>query len=111
MNYHFFGAKYGEILDAYIRRSFLSQEALREYRDRKLRNFIKYAVKTTPYYAKLFADYGISAEDVRCQKDLSKIPILTKNVVQDNVEDLQSKGAAKKRKFFNQHEWNNRYAY
>jgi phenylacetate-CoA ligase len=98
MNYHFFGAKYGEILDAYIRRSFLSQEALREYRDRKLRNFIKYAVKTTPYYAKLFADYGISAEDVRCLKDVSKIPILTKNIVQDNVENLQSKVVTKNQK-------------
>ena len=90
MNCRFFGAKYKEILDAYIRRSFLSNNALREYRDNKLKTFFEHAVKTTSYYSKLFADIGISTKDVQSLNDLHKLPVMKKHNVQDCFDDLQS---------------------
>ncbi len=93
MNHRFFGARYREILNANVRRSFLSHKALREYRDKKLRNFIEHAVKTTPYYTKLFAEIGVSSQDIETLKDLDKLPLLKKIDVQDHFEDLQSTDA------------------
>ncbi len=90
MSHRFYGRKYREILDQDIRRSFLSSKTLREYRDRKLRSFIDHAVRTTPYYKKLFSDFGLSVKDIQTLKDLSKLPILKKSDVQDYFEDLQS---------------------
>ncbi len=90
MSHRFYGRKYREILDQDIRRSFLSSKTLREYRDKKLRSFIDHAVRTTPYYRKLFSDFGLSVKDIQTLKDLSKLPILKKSDVQDYFEDLQS---------------------
>ena len=90
MNQKFYGRKYREILDQDIRRSFLSSKTLREYRDKKLRKFVEHAVRTTPYYRKLFSDFGLSVKDIQTLKDLSKLPILKKSDVQDYFEDLQS---------------------
>ncbi|MGC8659272.1 MAG: phenylacetate--CoA ligase family protein [Desulfomonilaceae bacterium] len=90
MNHRFLGASYREILEANVSRSFLSEKALREYRDNKVKDFIKHAVKTTPYYGKLFAELGISSKEIQTFKDLEKIPVLTKRNVQDYFEDLQA---------------------
>lgn len=98
MNHRFFGTAYRDILDGYIRRSFISKKNLREYRDNKLKDFVEYAVKTTPYYRKLFADYGISTKQVQGLKDLIKLPLLKKRNVKEDFENLLAEGVPRKEK-------------
>ncbi|MGC8605820.1 MAG: hypothetical protein ACP5VS_19315 [Desulfomonilaceae bacterium] len=81
-----------------ISRSFLSRESIREYRDNNLRNFIEHAVKTTPYYAKLFTETGVSSKDIQSLNDLEKIPVLDKRDVQNYFWELQAVDAPRKNK-------------
>lgn len=92
MNYRFLGTEYKKILDENIWRSFESPRAMSEYRDERIREFIKYAVMTTRYYKRIFEESGISPNDIRGLRDLSKIPILSKDHVQDFREELISNG-------------------
>ncbi len=98
MNHRFFGIEYRKILDQNIRRSFQSSTEAREYRDQHLRAFIKYALTTTQYYRRIFAESGVSPDDIRGLDDLAKIPILKKSDVQDFQQELSSSGVEENQK-------------
>lgn len=66
------------------------RKKLEEYQNKKLRELIKHAYNNVPYYKKLFDTLKIKSSDIKTKKDLKKIPILTKNIIKDNFNDLRA---------------------
>jgi len=57
---------------------------LEDFQNKRLRKIIKYAYKTVPGYKKKFDEAGIKPSDIRTKKDLYKLPIITREELQNN---------------------------
>ncbi len=77
-----FGPDFQQVLRSAQERSAWSEEAIRDYRDQRLREFVLHCERTVPHYRALFRELGISARDIRTIDDLKLLPVLTKEQVQ-----------------------------
>lgn len=93
--------RYGKIfwkyLSEYRTRDTWSYAALCEYRDNRLRKMIKHCYETVPYYKTLFDDGGINPKSIKNLDDLKKLPVLTKDIVNENPKLFLSAIFPKKR--------------
>ena len=78
--------KYKELL----RNDMLSEEELREIQNKKLQRLVMHCYDTVPYYTKLFDALRIRPEEIRTREDLKLLPVLTKQIIRDNYNDLFS---------------------
>lgn len=85
-----FGPSFLEQLRNVKKRGQWSNERVLEFRDQRLRDFIKHCAETVPYYRKLFAEAGLNPDRVRSLSDLSGLPVLTKAAVQAQDAELLS---------------------
>ncbi len=65
-----------------------THEQLLDYQNKKLCELIKHSYENIPYYKKLFIKNKINPEKIKNVKDLQNIPVLTKQMLKDNFEDL-----------------------
>lgn len=68
----------------------LSEKDLYDLQCKKLRQLIEHCYNNVPYYRKVFDSLGLIPEDIQSREDLSKLPILTKQIIKDNFADLVS---------------------
>ena len=66
------------------------REEIEEYQIKHLCDIIDYAYNNVPYYKKVFDEWGILPSDIQSFEDLQKIPLLTKEIIRDNFDDLIS---------------------
>ena len=76
---------------------FLSHEELQAIRDEKLRKLVRHCYETVPYYTKLFDSLGLKPDDIQTSDDLQKLPVLTKQIIRDNYDDMFSTAVDPKR--------------
>jgi phenylacetate-CoA ligase len=69
-----------------------SREKLLEIQWTRFKDLLEYSYKNIPYYQKIFKEAGITPDDIKSRVDTSKIPILTKDDIRANFEDLQAPG-------------------
>lgn len=87
----------GHPLAIYNFRKFLTKsekwpkEKLDEYRLKLLKRTINQAINFVPYYQQLFREAGIAPGTINNFDDLKKIPLLEKDAVNKNFEQLKSK--------------------
>ena len=82
----------------YLRRSeFLPYAEILELQNAKLRKLIRHCYDSVPYYHKLFNTLGLTPEDIHSKEDLSKLPVLTKQIIRDNYNDMFSTAIDPKR--------------
>jgi phenylacetate-CoA ligase len=74
------------------RTQWLAPEALREVQTRKLQALLRYAVEQVPYYRNLFRSLGAVPDDFRTLDDLARLPLLTKEIIRQNLDDLVAEG-------------------
>jgi phenylacetate-CoA ligase len=79
------------------RTQWLSQNQLELLQKKSLRTLINHAYETVPYYRRLFKKEGLKPSDIKDSDDLTKFPLLTKNDIRENFEDLISKDYPKNR--------------
>jgi phenylacetate-CoA ligase len=60
------------------------EEKLRRYQEQRLRAIVKYAYETIPLYHQKFKAAGVYPDQIRTISDLPKIPVLTKQEIQQN---------------------------
>jgi phenylacetate-CoA ligase len=75
-----------ELLAA-LRRSRWSASRLAKYQNARLRELIRHAYETVPYYHELFDKAGVRPDDIRSPADLSRIPVTTKATLQSLPTD------------------------
>lgn len=84
------GGYFRERLEFYKKSDSWSAEQVSEYQDEKLKELVVHAYETVPYYKKLFGDYGFDPYTFKHSDELRKLPILTKDIVQENYKDFIS---------------------
>lgn len=60
---------------------YLSQEKLHALRDARLREIVKYAAETVPYYRNLFRRENIDPCKIKTSEDLDSLPLIDKEMV------------------------------
>jgi phenylacetate-CoA ligase len=60
--------------------------------DEKLRKLVLYSYEKVPYYRRLFDEKGLKPDDIKTSKDLAALPILTKGLIRENLQDLTAAG-------------------
>ena len=68
-----------------------SPEQLRELQNKKLRALIKHAYENVPYYHRIFEERSLAPNDIQTVEDLPKLPILTKDDIRQNSQDMLAK--------------------
>src|SRR5262245_62154336 len=69
----------------------LSRGALEALQWKKLKRLLEHASRTVPYYARLFKTLGASPEDIRTPLDFQQLPVLTRDIIRDNIDSLKSR--------------------
>ncbi len=67
-----------------------NREQVKAYQARQLHKLIRHARDTVPYYREEFRRLGVAPEDINSAAALSSLPILDREVIQDNREALLS---------------------
>ncbi|MCJ7508484.1 MAG: hypothetical protein MUO85_07105 [candidate division Zixibacteria bacterium] len=68
-----------------------SPERIKEYQWGKLKNLLEHAYKNVPFYQERFKKMGLHPNDIRSFEDFSRIPVLTKADLKDNLGKLKAK--------------------
>jgi len=58
---------------------------------RRLRALIDYVYCEVPYYHRIFRERGLKPNDIKTKEDLAKLPVLKKDTVRKNFNDLISR--------------------
>ena len=78
----------------FVRKSqYWSTEELEAYQSRRLQELVSHAYSHVPYYKKLFDEHGIRPNEIQTKKDLVRVPILTKKILRENLNDLVASNA------------------
>jgi len=70
-----------------------SASEIEAYQNEKLRNLVQHAYENVPYYRARWKSLKPSPADIKSRKDLAKLPVLTKEDVRQNLEQLVSQKA------------------
>jgi phenylacetate-CoA ligase len=63
---------------------------LEHFRNEKLARLIDHCYQQVPYYRRVMVERGLKPSDIRSARDLNKLPVLTKDVVRQNWEQLRA---------------------
>ncbi|VAW85845.1 hypothetical protein MNBD_GAMMA16-1827, partial [hydrothermal vent metagenome] len=81
--------------------TFLKKELnTQEYEILKIKETVLYAYENTKYYKNLFDKHHIDPYNINSREDLQLTPLLTKELVAENFEDLQVINYPDNKKFF-----------
>lgn len=83
-----YGKSFDELLRRAEERSRWSHDKIVAYRDERLRSFVKHAYDSSRYYQRVFDDSGVDPCSVTTLDKLSRLPILDKSSVQDNLTSI-----------------------
>lgn len=61
---------------------------IEDFQNEKLKSLLVYCNDNIPYYQKIFKEYNFKPNEVKSIKDLEKLPILTKEDVRENYQNL-----------------------
>ncbi|NVO02104.1 MAG: phenylacetate--CoA ligase family protein [Bacteroidetes bacterium] len=65
-----------------------NNDQLKNYQWNKTKELLKFSYESIPYYQRIFKEIGAKPEDILTEKDFNLFPILTKEIVRENVDDL-----------------------
>src|SRR5215469_18193950 len=66
------------------------REKIEEFRNAKLLRLIEHSYQYVPYYRRVMQHTGLRPRDIQSAADLSKLPVLTKDIVRKNWSDLRA---------------------
>ena len=85
-----------EYLATLEKTQWLKREEIAKIQRQRLRALIKHAYFKVPYYHRVFKLRGLMPEDIKNQDSLLKLPILTKEDIRENFDDLISRDLPRK---------------
>jgi phenylacetate-CoA ligase len=68
---------------------------LEAFQQERLQALLKHAYENTSYYHRIFKELKLKPEDIKNVGDLQKLPILTKEHIRNNLDDLTAKNYSK----------------
>lgn len=92
------GRRFLDRLDELNRTQWLKREELLALQQQKLHSLLAYADQYVPYYHRLFDQYHFSPDEVLSDvTNLSRLPALTKEIIRENFDDLQTTESKRRR--------------
>ncbi len=85
-----YGKKFRRLFEQFERNQWLSLQELECYQDERLRQLVRHAYDTVPYYSRVMKSLKLHPDDIRTKADLPKLPTLTKDQIRQNGADLLS---------------------
>jgi len=85
-----FGRPFQRVLSELLETDRLDAETLRADQERRLRETVRWAARSVPYYRERFRQEGINPESIRGLDDLPRIPYLDKETVRARASELRS---------------------
>ncbi len=67
------------------------RKALEDVQFRKLKKILWHAFLNVPYYSEVFKKLGTTPDDIRSIRDITNLPILTKEVIKNNLSEFKAK--------------------
>ncbi|MEK6299771.1 MAG: phenylacetate--CoA ligase family protein [Acidobacteriota bacterium] len=95
-----YGGEFRELLDWLEESQWQSAAEIREYQDEQLRSLVEHAYRTAPFYRRRFDDLKLRPDDIKTVEDLQKLPVLTKEDVRENFEEMVSSEFARDKLVF-----------
>lgn len=83
---------YGRYAAELERTQWWSWDDLRALQLRKLRALIEHAYRQVPFYRRRFDQAGVTPRDIQSPDDLARLPLLTKQDIQQNLGTLMAEG-------------------
>jgi phenylacetate-CoA ligase len=83
-----YGPAFREMLEQFEEMQWYSLERLIEYQEQKLRALIEHCYENVPYYKNIMQQRKLTPDDIRHIGDLNKLPILTRDDVRNNRDQL-----------------------
>ena len=74
-----------------------SKDDFEAYQLEKLKSLVKHAYENVPYYKRTFDKHKVKPDDIVTLGDLHKFPLLTKDDVRNNLEDLVARNINRSR--------------
>ena len=93
-----FRGAFPRLLDEAEARSFMSQEEVRAFRDRRLQAFLWHCFENVPFYRQRFAEAGIVPGDIDGLDDMGRLPIVTKQEAKEHLAELTPPGTSQRGK-------------
>ncbi|MFW5708795.1 MAG: phenylacetate--CoA ligase family protein [Chloroflexota bacterium] len=69
-----------------------SLPALQSYQLRRLKALLHTAYTRTPFYRQLYDSHGVTPDDIQSLDDLSRLPIITKSMIRENIDAMLPDG-------------------
>lgn len=69
-----------------------SLDDLRAYQFQQLKALLDVAYHQTRFYRRLYDEYGVTSDDIRCLDDLHRLPVITKEQIRANLLDMIPQG-------------------
>jgi phenylacetate-coenzyme A ligase PaaK-like adenylate-forming protein len=92
-----YGRKFWNLFEEFKKNEWRGLSDLEEWQNRRLRELVRHAYDTVPYYREVFTESRISPEDIRTVDDLHRLPILTKDIIKKNFNRLISSKIPKRK--------------
>lgn len=86
-----FGGDFRKILRELEDSQWWSPSELEELQSELLKKLIEHAYRNVPYYRRIFNERGLKPTDIKCKKDLVKLPFLTKEIINEHFSELTAK--------------------
>ena len=91
------GRQYWSIREYIDKNDFLSKEDLESLQLKKIKKIVEYAYNNVDGYKQLYTEANLSPKDINSFEDFRELPIVTKEIIRDNLNDFTSKNLG----FFN----------
>lgn len=86
-----YNKRFHQYLDWLKETEWWEEEKIGAYQDEQIQQIVRNAYENVPFYRKWFDQNGVKPEYIQTQKDLTKLPILTKSVVRENQKQMVSR--------------------
>lgn len=90
LNKERYGGEYNDIFENLLESEKWDTLRIRKYKEKKIKEILEYAYRHTKFYKRFFDEYGVTPSDFQTIEDLSKFPVLTKDVVRENWKEMIS---------------------
>ncbi|WP_234571739.1 phenylacetate--CoA ligase family protein [Rhodohalobacter sp. 614A] len=85
-----YSARFSDHLEFLKESEWKSREQIETYQNEKITQLIHHAYHIVPFYKKWYDEHGVNISQIKTVDDLQKLPVLTKEMVKKNQEELIS---------------------
>ena len=85
-----YGKPFHQAFDELQQTQWLSPDQIQQYQTERFLTLVKHAYETVPFYRRRYDEYGVRPEEMKDLRDISRLPLITRDDVRSAGDDLLS---------------------